>query len=377
MGSEALVSVVIPTYNRGYCLLETIKSVCAQTHQNLEIIVVDDGSTDGTEQLLARESQRDERLRYFRQQNRGVSAARNVGIDKAKGRFIALLDSDDTWVPWKIEAQLACFEHYPSAVMVHSEMVAVDDNDRVFDKQYLRTIYDPYTWFALSEIYPESCAVADLLPNAPAVLREARVWFGDIFSHCLTGNFVHTSTVVLARAADGSIEHYDEEMRTEETFGFHLRVAKRGPVAFLDAPTTRYRRGRTDHLWDPAKGYAPQLRHDTNMNFLSLIEPYIKAGGERMRVQKGALDASLARAHAWLAESALGVGHYGEMLHHLSASLLIQPLQLRLIARLARNALLRHRSSAALPTPQLCPRPLKIEARREEGPRMERSANSR
>jgi glycosyltransferase involved in cell wall biosynthesis len=339
MTQKKFVSVIVPTFNRGYCLPDTIRSVLAQTHQDFEIIVVDDGSTDGTREILAREFPGEARIRFFHQKNRGVSVARNLGIDRARGALIALLDSDDNWLPWKLEAQLACLERYPSAVMVHTEMQAVDESERVFDQQFLRTIYDVYQRFTLPEMYPESCQLSELLPNAQAPERDAKVWFGDIFSHTLTGNLAHTSTLLIARSADGSIEHYDETMRTEETFGFHLRVAKRGPVVFLDTPTIRYRRGRNDHLWDPQRGYEPHLQHLVNSHFLHTVEPHIKAAGPRMRVSAKELNLSLARAHSWLAASALGIGQPSQMLQHLAKSLRLQPWQPRLVARLLRNAL--------------------------------------
>ena len=98
--SSSLVSVVIPTYNRGDCIERTIDSALGQTHQNVEILVVDDGSTDDTRQRIERRYGLDARVRYLHQQNQGVSAARNTGLQNVRGDFVALLDSDDVWMPW-------------------------------------------------------------------------------------------------------------------------------------------------------------------------------------------------------------------------------------------------------------------------------------
>ena len=99
---QPLVTVVIPTYNRREYLPGALKSVRNQTYRNLEIIVVDDGSTDGTDAMLKRE----QGIMFLRQQNSGPSAARNTGIGAARGEFVAFLDSDDYWLPHKIELQM-------------------------------------------------------------------------------------------------------------------------------------------------------------------------------------------------------------------------------------------------------------------------------
>jgi len=108
-----LISVVIPTYNRAHCLKDAIDSVLAQTYQNFEIIVVDDGSTDDTMGKLARYKTD---IRYLYQKNGGASAARNLGINEANGKWIAFLDSDDTWEPDKLKFQLRDLTLYPNAV---------------------------------------------------------------------------------------------------------------------------------------------------------------------------------------------------------------------------------------------------------------------
>ncbi len=113
-----LVSVVIPTYNRAYCLARTIDSALAQTHRNLEVIVIDDGSADGTRALVTSRYGGEARLHYIYQVNSGVCAARNAGFQVARGEYIALLDSDDAWEPWKLELQVACLEKHPEIGMI-------------------------------------------------------------------------------------------------------------------------------------------------------------------------------------------------------------------------------------------------------------------
>jgi glycosyltransferase involved in cell wall biosynthesis len=99
-----MVSVVIPTYNRAKFVTEAIDSVCAQTYRNFEVIVVDDGSTDDTHDVLRRYG---DRIRYVYQRNAGCSSARNTGVREARGQWVAFLDSDDTWLPDKLAVQMS------------------------------------------------------------------------------------------------------------------------------------------------------------------------------------------------------------------------------------------------------------------------------
>jgi glycosyltransferase involved in cell wall biosynthesis len=103
------VSVIIPSFNRAHCIAGSVESVLAQSFRDLEVIVVDDGSTDNTQEVLA---QFGDRIRVIRQANAGVSAARNAGMRAARAGWIAFLDSDDLWRPEKLQAQIECLEKY-------------------------------------------------------------------------------------------------------------------------------------------------------------------------------------------------------------------------------------------------------------------------
>ena len=166
---EPLISVIIPTFNRAYCVGKAIDSVQAQTHRNTEILVLDDGSTDGTRDLIEQSYAGDPRVRYFFHENRGVTATRNWGITLCRGDFVALLDSDDTWSPWKLELQLACFRHHPEIGMVWSDMEAIGPGGEVVSRSYLQTMYSAYQWFPRKEqLFPQSFALAEIAPAAPA-----------------------------------------------------------------------------------------------------------------------------------------------------------------------------------------------------------------
>lgn len=105
-----LISCIVPVYNGERYLREALDSIFAQAYPNLEVIVVDDGSTDGTEKVVAAYG---ERIHALRQSNRGPAAARNLGLGAAKGEFVVFLDADDLWHPEKLMRQMACFRNRP------------------------------------------------------------------------------------------------------------------------------------------------------------------------------------------------------------------------------------------------------------------------
>jgi glycosyltransferase involved in cell wall biosynthesis len=117
MNDNPLISVIIPSYNRARFIERALNSVCAQTYKNLEVIVVDDGSSDDTEERVSAMARMDSRISYVRHfVNRGAQAARNTGVHKAKGVYIALLDSDNEWLPSKIEKQIEVFHNGNHAI---------------------------------------------------------------------------------------------------------------------------------------------------------------------------------------------------------------------------------------------------------------------
>ena len=124
--TSPLVTVVIPTYNYGRYICQTVESALGQTYSPVEIIVVDDGSTDDTRERLTAYG---DRVRYIYLQNRGVSTARNIGIQAARGEFVALLDSDDLWLPDKLERQVTVGIHQPDIGLVATERFAIDEPD--------------------------------------------------------------------------------------------------------------------------------------------------------------------------------------------------------------------------------------------------------
>lgn len=126
----ALVSVIIPAYNAENFIAKTLASVVAQTYRHLEILVVDDGSSDRTQSIVQTMAQQDPRIRLFKQANAGVAAARNAGIDKAKGEYIAPIDADDLWHPETLEKLLIPFDQSdPQLGVVYAWSIDIDEQD--------------------------------------------------------------------------------------------------------------------------------------------------------------------------------------------------------------------------------------------------------
>lgn len=202
------VSAIIPTFNRRDLLLRAIGSVLAQTHAVDEIIVVDDGSTDGTERALAQRY--GDQVRYVWQANAGVSAARNHGMSLARGRYLALLDSDDEWLPEKTARQLELLKARPDFGMVLCDIIRVDGNHRELGVVRRRDVIREDGWILRWILHRPS-----LVPASVMLRREV---FEDV------GGF-------------------DETLRTAEDIDFHLRVARKWQIGVVDELLVRAMRG--------------------------------------------------------------------------------------------------------------------------------------
>ena len=168
-----LVSVIIPAYNAAQFIQRTIASVLDQSHPELEVIVVDDGSVDDTPAIVEAIARNDSRVRLHRQANSGVSAARNAGIALARGDFIAPIDADDIWHTTKLEKQLAVFsKSSPNVGLVYCWFAVIDENDDII---FPRQIYHTPT----GNVYPQ-LIVANIVGNASAPLIRRSVLFADI-----------------------------------------------------------------------------------------------------------------------------------------------------------------------------------------------------
>ncbi len=255
--------------------------------------MVDDGSTDGTAQMMAERYGNDPRIRYQRQENAGVAAARNAALRAATGEYLAFLDSDDYWEPWKIEAQIRCLEALPEVGMVWTEMRAVSADGELLYPKYLRKMYSAYGDICEDFLFSDRQRIPAIWPNCPAALSDATVSYGDIFSSMMFGSLVHTSTVVLRRSIFEKVGYFNEEFQTGEDYHFHLRTCRHAAAALIDVSSIEYRVGMWDQLTRPGSGA------ELSENFLKTILPAIQNHRDRIKLPQVALDWLLAEAYAW------------------------------------------------------------------------------
>lgn len=318
---DGLVSVVLPTYNRDYCICRAIDSVRQQTYTNWEVVLVDDGSSDNTAALIKSKYGDDPRVRYCYQSNTGVTIARNTGIRESRGDYVAFLDSDDIWKPWKLEAQLACFKFFPQIGMVWTNFSAVDVDCNVVNPRYLTTMYGAYRYFpAFEGLFQSSRALSDVVKLPSGIEADARVYIGNIYTAMLHGNLAHTSTVMLSRERLAKVKQFDERLTLSgEDYDFHFRTCKWGDVCFIDAPSTLYQLGFDDRLTK----YSTQIAR----NFLKTVQGAVDRESGNGTFPPAMVNQVLGEAHAWLARELFTIEDDAGARQHALGSLRHRPWQ--------------------------------------------------
>ena len=312
-----LVSVIIPTHNRAQIIGRAVESALAQTYPHLEVVVADDGSSDDTRRIVQSFGPR---VTYTQQANAGVSAARNFGMRHARGELIAFLDSDDSWLPWKIEAQVAALNRHPEAGLVWTDMAAVDPADRVVDACYLRKMYSAYQEVDIRRALNKVDSLPGLNSTIPNELSASGVYQGDLSTAILLGNLIHTSTVLLRRSWCQLIGGFDESyQRAGEDYEFYIRLSSVGPVVFIDASSTLYRIGVADQLT------APSMMLEIARNNLRAIQTWLPESGRGAALSPRVTRRRLSESFAWVGEAELEGGHRMMAVRRLANSLAVMP----------------------------------------------------
>jgi glycosyltransferase involved in cell wall biosynthesis len=198
------VSVIVPTYNYARFIDACLESIFAQRYRNFEVIVVDDGSTDGTKEAIGKYR---ESIVYIYQENRGLPAARNTGIRAARGEFLAFLDSDDLWLPDKLEEQLN--------VMSRSQRMGI--------------IFSDASAFDGEKMLRES------------ILKEEKICTGSCFRRLFMGNYLVMPTVVIRKACLEKSGLFDESLMVTADYDLWLRISAHYEIGFVDKVLALYR----------------------------------------------------------------------------------------------------------------------------------------
>ncbi|HEX7114270.1 MAG TPA: glycosyltransferase, partial [Steroidobacter sp.] len=231
---SSTISVLLPTFNRAQLVQEAIESILKQrTTARFEIIVINDGSSDDTEEALQRYRGV---IRYVRQENAGLNAARNHGLELATGEYIALLDDDDVWLPFKTALELAALERFPGAAFVHSNFFIWKPHENARRPDGLRTWYPRP--FACEEMYGQS-AELELDPAiAEAVQAEhLKIWCGDTYYWALFAPMVLPSAAIIRRSAIADLR-FPESDSTCGDWDFFAQLSHRAGGVFVPIETT-------------------------------------------------------------------------------------------------------------------------------------------
>jgi glycosyltransferase involved in cell wall biosynthesis len=218
------VSVVIPTYNYARYVPEAVDSVLAQSFEELEVIVVDDGSTDKTAEILRSFG---EQIRNIRQEHCGLSAARNTGIRAARGQYVAFLDSDDLWLPEKVSLQIARLDAEPEVGLVYCETLLFDD-------------------------------------SAPATLILHSYWAshpsGRILPWLVRQNVIPSPTPIVRRELFERVGLFDETLRACEDWDMWIRIGRVCEIAYVNRVLAKYRRHQENMSLDSERLMTNGLR---------------------------------------------------------------------------------------------------------------------
>jgi len=209
------ISVIIPTYNRKHSLPRTLDSVLAQSFQPFEIIVIDDGSTDGTADWLKSNYLS---IKSISQSNQGVSSARNIGIKQAEGDWIALLDSDDEWLPDKLAKQVQALKENREFLFCHTNEIWIRNGVRVNQQ------------------------------------KKHQKYGGHIFEKCLDMCRVSPSSSLFHKLVLDDVGLFDEKLKVCEDYDLWLRISAQYPVLFLDELLINKYGGHEDQLSKTPEG---------------------------------------------------------------------------------------------------------------------------
>jgi glycosyltransferase involved in cell wall biosynthesis len=237
------ISVIIPTFNRSKTIFRAIDSILKQTYKPYEIIVVDDGSTDGTKDLVINKYPS---IKYFYQSNNGVSKARNKGVHESKGEWIAFLDSDDEWLPEKLQEQKKNLEQNPTTFISHTNEIWIRNGVRVNQ------------------------------------MKKHQKFGGYIFDKCLEFCRMSPSSIMIHRKVFEDVGNFDEDLLVCEDYDLWIRVTSKYLVTYIDDLMIKKYGGHEDQLSKVKNG----IEHFRIQSLEKILLSKILSEGQAEEVRK-------------------------------------------------------------------------------------------
>lgn len=254
------VSVIIPTFNRSRMLCQAIESVCNQEGPEIEIIVVDDGSDEPTEIEIRRYG---DRVRFFRQDHGGLNRARNLGLQKAQGEFIALLDDDDLWLPFKTDVQTAVLNRFPDVAYVFSDFIIFDENGNRTPQGLSTWNNFPKSW---NHDLESKLSAKELGLPLPEGIADYSIYHGRLYHDLLYDPYILPATALVRRSAIQRDSPFPENNILCGDWQFFAELSRSAPCVYLSL-TTALNRSHGDAVRLTRK--SPLER---NLDRLKLIE---------------------------------------------------------------------------------------------------------
>ncbi|MBS0568031.1 MAG: glycosyltransferase family 2 protein [Proteobacteria bacterium] len=319
-----LVSVVIPGFNCAQHVVATLESVFAQTHPNIEVIFVDDGSTDDTPKILEQFRQR---ITIIRTKNGGLGAARNAGMAHAQGEYIAWLDGDDLCEPERIAVQASFLAHRPEVAVISTAF-------STFNEEGLIAASGGPAYYTALKRYPLDTLFShlDVFTGADVGWLGRtfepvhRIYWGRIWERLILGNFMHPPTLMMRRDAQREVGNLSLGMDIGTDWDYILRLAHVGPAALVDTPLLKYRRHGEQMSGRLLEGQLTAIR---------VLQALLARHGDELTELRPQIERKFAQCHA-LAAYFLAEESRSRALSHLVSAALRDPRETRVGYHLSR-----------------------------------------
>ena len=291
-------SVIIPTYNRGKYICQAIESVFQQTTKDIEVIVVDDGSTDNTKEVIRPYLKN---IKYISAENGGAAHARNIGMEAATGEYIAFLDSDDLYYPYKIKLQTDVLDKFPDIAMVCTEASAFNEAG-YWDEYHLKKYHAPaYVGKGLTyeKIFSENILLKDAGLDS-GNWENKKIYMGNIFDTYIKNLVIFTMSAMFRRNILNTIGMQNTKYWLGEEFEFTLRICKNYKVGFIDVPTYKVRY-HDNQISNSRKKEGIRITIKSETSYLEIVETHGLNDREYYLKHKDAMDLRLAEIHKSIA----------------------------------------------------------------------------